>query len=230
MKRKISQLMFNKYRDCTPQLPDYNLTADCKWIRHKSGLPWLPLDILVPVEAILSEIKNIESLLTDHRDEYAENVGWKSFCIHGKSYNATREDAYYNDTRPHSWTPEAIERMPNTVNYFLNHWPKTQFSRLRVMLLESGGHITIHSDSVISALSPINIAITQPTDCVFVMENFGVIPFVPGSAYMLDVSNRHTVFNNSPHPRWHIIIHQAFDQIESQNMVASSYKKMYNKQ
>jgi hypothetical protein len=221
--------MFKHYCDQQPVLPDYNSSADFEWIRTQSGLSWLQLMIDIPHELILKEIGNIQSLLSTHRDTYNEHQGWKSFCIHGKSYEATREDEYYNDDRPYVWTAEAQTLMPNTVNYFSNHWPGSLFTRLRVMLLEPGGYITVHADSKISQLSAINIAITQPNDCHFLMEKHGIIPFTPGSAYWLDLSNRHTVFNNSDKPRWHIIVHQTFDNIGFQNLVAESYKILYNK-
>ena len=194
---------------------------------NNSGLPWLHLDISVPYRTILSEIKNIESLLIDHRDDYGEHYGWKSFCIHGKSYDATREENYYNDNRPYVWTAEAQTGMPQTLDYFANTWPGSQFQRIRVMLLEPGGYISIHQDSNISKLTAINIAITQPDKCKFVMARHGVVPFEQGRAFWLDLSNQHIVINNSDQPRWHIIVHQSFDD-NFQNMVVNSYKKLYN--
>lgn len=227
MKYKISQLMFSKYADYQYQLPVYNSNADFDWIMNNSGMPWLQLDIAVPYETILNEIKNIEPWLVAHRDDYSEHRGWKSFCIHGKSYNATREDDYYNDDRPYIWTAEARHCMPLTVNYFSNTWPGKQFKRIRVMLLEPGGYVSIHQDSKISKLTAVNIAITQPTECKFVMANHGTVPFTPGRAFWLDTSNQHTVINNSDQPRWHIIVHQSFDD-SFQNIVVNSYKKLYN--
>lgn len=228
MKQKISSLMLKKYIDSELVLPEYNPDADFEWIRTQSALPWLPLQIEIPHDIICGELKNIEHLLVSHRDDYAEHSGWKSFCIHGKSYNATREKTYYHDERPLIWTPEAQTLMPFTTAFFKNTWPATKYDRLRVMLLEPGGYITVHSDYDQSQLWAINIAITQPKDCYFLMEKHGVVPFNPGQAYWLDISNRHTVFNSSSDPRWHIIIHQNFDHTEFQNLVVNSYKKMYN--
>jgi hypothetical protein len=219
--------MFKKYANCKLQLPDYNPSADFEWIMNTSRLPWLQLDIAVPCQDILHEIKNIELLLVDHRDNYGEHQGWKSFCIHGKSYNATREESYYNDNRPYVWTSEAQQAMPTTVDYFANQWPGSQFKRIRVMLLEPGGYISIHQDSTISKLTAINIAITQPAECQFVMAKHGTVPFLPGQALWLDISNQHAVINNSDQPRWHIIVHQSFDN-SFQDMVVNSYKKLYN--
>lgn len=230
MKKQLSRLMFNRYQNSQPQLPDYNPSADFEWIRTQSRLPWLKLLVDVPYQVILEEISNIESLMCAHRDNSnEEHRGWQSFCIHGKSYNATREDSYYHDNRPHVWTKEAQALMPCTVEYFDQHWKRGCFARLRVMLLEPGGYITVHSDLDQPQLSAINIAITQPTDCHFLMEHHGIVPFEPGSAFWLDISNRHIVFNDSNRPRWHLIVHQTFDNHEFQNLVVKSYKLLYNK-
>jgi len=228
MKHQISQLLFKRFQHSQLVLPAYNDSADFEWIRTQSGLPWLQLTIDIPYQTILKEIPNIQALLTTHREEYGEHLGWQSFCLHGKSYDSTREDTYYNDARPYIWTEEAQQCMPNTVNYFSKHWPGTQYQRVRVMLLEPGGYIDIHSDYKQSELLPINIAITQPKDCYFLMEKYGIIPFESGKAYWLDISNKHIVFNNSDKPRWHIIIHQNLNNKEFQNLVVNSYKTMYN--
>ena len=228
MKQKISQLIVNKYLDYQYQLPEYNPTADFDWIQKQSGLPWLPLAVIVPYTAILTEIKNIESLMSAHREEYNEHRGWKGFCIHGKSYNSTKEDSHYCDDRPYIWTPEAEALMPVTVDYFKTQWPGSQYRRVRVMLLEPGGYITVHRDSDRPGLTAINIAITQPSGCNFVMEKKGTVPFQTGSAFWLDISNNHTVFNNSDQKRWHIIVHQSIEDQNFQNEVVNSYKKLYN--
>jgi hypothetical protein len=229
MKQKISQLMFKKYIDVEYQLPVYNPKANFDWIKQKSGLPWLLLNINIPYQIILKELESIQSFLVSHRDSYGEHAGWKSFCIHGKSFDATREETHYNDSRPYIWTPEARQYLPKTVNYFCTQWPKVTFARVRAMLLEPGGYISVHSDYPDSKLTAINIAITQPNGCDFVMERHGAVPFTPGNAFWLDISNKHTVFNNSDQPRWHLIIHQNFDSPEFQKLVVNSYQILYNK-
>jgi hypothetical protein len=228
VKKIISNTMFNRYVDTKWTLPEFNSAADFLWIQHNSGLPWLKLDIAVPYSTILTEIQNIESLLTPHREDYNEHQGWSSFCIHGKSYDATREDGFYNDNRPYVWTHEAEELMPKTVDYFQSQWPADQYYRVRVMRLDPGGYITIHRDSTTSALSAINIAITQPKECLFVMEKYGTVPFRSGDAIMLDLSNRHVVFNHSDQVRWHIIVHQDVDNVNFKRLVVNSYSKLYN--
>jgi len=230
MKKQISQLLIKKYVNHTPVLPEFNPNATADWIKRYSNLPWLKLLIELPTTAILNEIQQVKHMMTSHRDQYADHSGWESFCIHGKSYNATREDSYYNNNIVHQWTDEAITYMPLTVNYFKNKWPGIDYRRLRVMRLKPGGYISIHQDGTEKYLSAINIAITQPSDCMFVMEKHGVIPFVPGSAFWLDLSNRHTIFNNSNQDRWHLIVHQNTKLLEFQDLVVNSYNLLYKHQ
>ena len=228
MKQQVSRLVYNKFLDCTPALPQYNSTASFDWIKDSSGLPWLPLEFTIPHQEILEEIKKVESLLVSHRYDHSESQGWSSFCIHGKDADATREDAYYNDNRPYQWTDQAITYMPATVNYFKNVWPGSDYERVRVMRLQPGGHIALHQDGKTPGLHPINIAITQPNNCGFVMEHHGCVPFTPGQALWLDISNKHTLFNDSQEDRWHIIVHQTFEDPKFREIVVNSYKRLYN--
>jgi hypothetical protein len=182
MKQQISKLMYKKYLQQAPNWPDYKEDAGYDWIRQQSGLPWLRLDIEIPWQMILSEIAHIKQYFVQHRDDYADHLGWKSFCIHGKSHDATRENQFYDDQRPLVWTDLAKKLMPNTVNFFQKQWPGSNFNRVRVMELGPGGYISLHRDSTVSELTPINIAITQPQDCDFVFEKNGRVPFLPGQA------------------------------------------------
>jgi Aspartyl/Asparaginyl beta-hydroxylase len=224
--KKVSRLFADKNRNGKKQWPKFNSVADATWIREQSSLPWIKLEISIP-DYIHSEILNIKHLLVDHRDSYGEHKGWRSFCIHGKAYDATREDAHYNDTRPYIWTPEAEELMPQTVEYFKHTWPNAGYRRLRIMELAPGGIISVHKDAQPpDALRAVNIAITQPNGCEFIMENYGTVPFTKSSAYMLNISNNHTVINDSEEYRFHIIAHQEFNK-DFDNMLVTSYNKTY---
>ena len=227
MKKEITEKFYQRYKDVCWTPTDLRRDADYDWIAESSQLPWLRLDIHVPTENILQEIQNIKHLCVPHRDDYAENAGWESFCIHGKSYDATREDSYYCDDRPFEFTKEALDLMPHTVKYFKNVWPHLSYQRVRVMRLKPNGYISVHKDSAISRLSPVNIAIDHPLNCGFVMGKFGTAPFVSGCALILDVSNYHTVFNHSQQDRWHIIVHQNNND-KFQDLVVKSYKNLYN--
>jgi hypothetical protein len=182
--------------------PKHSNSADYEWIKNDSGVPWIDLKLDIPYKEILEEIKNNNKFLVDHRDEYGEHKGWKSFCIHGKSLTTTQ---HTEDDRPYLWIEEVKKNMPFTVEYFKS-W-NLNFQRLRVMALEPGGFVSVHQDGKKSTLAPVNIAITQPAGCDFVMEGWGVVPFKPGKSFMLNISNRHAVVNNSKETRYHIIVH-----------------------
>lgn len=202
-----------------PKTNRENPTYD--WVVYEIGLPYLKLAIDVPVAIVLRELPNIRELLVPHL-AYGNTQGWSSFCLHGKAFDATREDSYYSDDRPYEWTPEAKERMPETVRYFRDVWPHSRYQRLRVMRLSPGGFIGVHRDSPTSHLGPINIAVTQPRNCRFLMEGCGCLPFTEGDSIFLNVSYRHAVFNDSGLDRYHIIIHQEPNE-EFKRLVLRSY-------
>ena len=227
--QKISKLFAKTNGVPRTKWPEYNPAASSKWIRESSGLPWLRLDIEIPYDVIYKEIVGMKNYFVEHRANYNEHVGWKSFCIHGKAYDATREEMYYNDQRPYIWTPEAVQLLPETVRFFQLMWPNNDnYQRIRIMELAPGGIISVHRDSELPGqLNEINIAITQPANCNFYMENFGIIPFIAGEAYMLNISNRHTIINASSEFRYHIIVHQNNIVEELDSVVVNSYNKTY---
>lgn len=190
-----------------------------------SSLGYLVLQTKIPYATIANEIKNIEHLFVPHRDNFNESKGWLSFCIHGKSYDSTREAEYYNNNRPDIWTAEAQTLMPDTVHFFQTNWFNNTFRRLRIMKLLPGGYINCHSDlSKPGKLNPVNIAINNPDGNVFVMEKWGTIPFSAGKAIMLNVSNLHAVQNNSDEPRYHMILHHAHVTETFKQTVVDSYR------
>jgi hypothetical protein len=228
--KKISELAARNFIKAVGPWPTYNPTADAEWIVSQSQLPWLKLDIELPVKEIHKEILHIIPYLVEHRDTYGDHQGWKSFCIHGKSEDATREDSFYNDSRPYIWTGIAEKLMPVTVNYFRNVWPADSFARLRVMALAPGGIISVHRDiEPPGCLNPVNIAITQPSGCNFYFEKYGIVPYQVGESYMLNISNRHTIINNSNETRYHLIVHQDRSAIFD-SLIKRSYYTQYASQ
>jgi hypothetical protein len=218
--RSLTNLFIKSNRISKNSKEDILESKDFKWITKHSGVPWLRLSMQIPYEDILKEIRNNVDFLVDHRDDYGEHQGWKSFCIHGKSLHTTR---HCTDDRPFHWIPEVVEQMPVTVNYFKS-W-NLAFNRLRVMALEPGGFISVHRDEKTPFLGPINIALTQPAGCDFVMEGWGIVPFNPGNAFMLDISNLHAVVNNSNKTRYHIIAHYNNPPDAFKKIVEDSYNR-----
>lgn len=186
------------------------------YVVKESKLGFLPLDIEIPYTTINKEINVVDNLFVDHREDEG-NIGWQGFCIYGKSYDATRGDEYYHDNRISTWTNEALEFMPNTVNFFKNNWFNNSFNRIRIMKLLPSGYINLHADNELpGALGAVNIAIDNPKENLFAMDNHGIIPFKNGKAIMLNVAYKHAVINESKQPRYHIIVHH--------NSVTESFK------
>lgn len=76
IKYNISRLMFKKYQHYSYQPVGLINTPTFKWIQEQSNLPWLKLNVEIPADIILHEIKNIKHLLVPHRDDYNEHQGW----------------------------------------------------------------------------------------------------------------------------------------------------------
>lgn len=168
--------------------------------------PCKKLELNVPVAEIYEEIQGIKKYLRKHRSDSEIAIGWKAFCIHGQSFDRTKEDSAYPDFLGHKWTPEALEHMPVTIKWLKSLGYKN-FQRVRVMCLMPKSFINLHKDQIVSKLDPVNVAINHPTGCKFYLENHGELEFSPGVAYQLNLVNHHAVINDSNVPRYHIIIH-----------------------
>lgn len=75
------------------------------------------------------------------------------------------------------------------------------------MLLEGGASIPLHRDQQSKSLGPVNLALNNPDGCTFDMPDIGEVPFAAGRAFLIDISNPHTVINRSPEDRYHLIVH-----------------------
>jgi hypothetical protein len=230
--KQITDLFVRSNLSAKNAWPEFNPDADCDWITKKSQLPWLKLMLDVPTDQILEEIKNAQHLLVEHRDDYGENRGWKSFCIHGKSLTETQ---HRDDLRPFHWIPEVESLMPTTVK-FLKGLDIGTYQRVRVMALEPKGYVHLHRDlnpqekeKFHRELAPINISITQPENCDFIIKDWGTIPFRPGDAYMPCISKWHAVINDSDEIRYHIIIHSSDWTDSFRSLVEKSYRTMLAK-
>jgi len=190
-------------------------TGKIQYNKKDNVPPCVALELKVPVKDIHEEILKIQQYFVQHRED--SGIGWSSFCIHGQSYDRTREESYYKDVLPYHWTKEAQEHMPKTINW-LKSLNLTNLKRIRVMCLEPLGFINLHRDQTVSELGPINIAITHPLGCEFYLENHGVLSFVPGVAYMMNLVNHHAVINPTLERRYHIIIHGKTEKLLSNSI------------
>jgi len=201
-----------------------NLVEDlekCDFITYQSGLPFweLPFDYM-PYREMLEEAKSLKDEFVLYRsndpdqEEGTSHKGWSSLAIHGVSSKHTMNWNCYPELSkladeslvPYDYT-EIQDRAPITVDFLKNHFPHGSYQRVRFMLVPPGGYILPHKDREHSFLSPVNIALSNPDGCEFVMENNGVVPFKPGKAFLVDISNTHCIWNNSNEDRIHLIIH-----------------------
>jgi hypothetical protein len=173
-----------------------------------SKIPWFEFFMAdFPREAILKEVAALKSLFVEHREGELHR-GWKSLCLHGLSaqktmchfdYGISKEDAKYQ------WT-EIAQECPETLYYFRHVFPAESFERIRFMLVEPGGFVGPHRDRDSNSLGPLSIALNAPENCRFGLENHGLIPIKAGGFYLIDLSNRHSVWNQSEIDRFHITV------------------------
>jgi hypothetical protein len=178
------------------------------WVMQNANCPSLHIPIAVPYKEIYEEVASNLDRFVAHRD-YGESHGWKSICIHGttsEETNTWNTPGYKYDKEPeYSWT-DLANSCPITTQW-LKLLPYRSFRRVRFMLLEPGGVVGAHRDTDVRELQTINVAINNPEDCNFYMEDAGTIPWNPGELRLIDIGRFHSVVNNSDTPRIHMIIH-----------------------
>lgn len=197
------------------------------WIKASSGLCCLKLDMTVPVDDIVNEWSTVSDLAILHRANesmsekfFYGHKGWKSLTIFGAGHDVTEDS---NDLK--DWTIVA-DRCPKTKRWLEQNFVINELTgRIRFMLLEPGGYILPHVDRPNKGLHEVNIAITNPQGCIFRFTEHGDVPFTPGSAFLMDISNQHLVFNDSNSPRLHIIVHS---QPKNAETILNSYENRYN--
>lgn len=204
-----------------------NFRPDADWIKNQSGLPYLRLNISVPVTEIFQEWEKVKSLAVYHRasESMSEKFfyghrDWKSLTIYGTHHLVTE---HVPGTR--SWT-EVADKCPITKQWIEDNFQvDSSTGRIRFMLLEPGGYILPHTDRDHKQLSEVNIAVTNPSGCCLRFKNYGNVPFTPNSAFLMDTSNQHLVYNGSDTPRLHIIVH---GQLKDDSVITQSYEDRYN--
>ena len=173
-----------------------------------SQIPWFEFFMPdFPTLDILQEVQSLNDLFVEHREGELHR-GWKSLCLHGISaqktmcyfdYGLAKQDAHY------TWT-EIAEKCPKTFYYFKHVFPAENYERIRFMLVEPGGFVGPHRDRENKSLGPLSIALNAPKDCRFIIEGHGAIPLKAGGFYLIDLSNRHSVWNLSNESRYHITV------------------------
>lgn len=181
----------------------------------------LKLDLDIPYAQILEEAKNLREKFVPYRSSY-KTKGWYSLPIIGKSSHEPYSwHSYYEDAKDSvdgmTWTDIAYS-CPVTKSWLENIYPSNAYARVRFMLLEAGGRIEPHTDTDLSILAAVNVALSNPEKCVWKWGDGKELHILPGEAYAMNISYEHSVINDSQEDRYHLIVHH-YDSLDE-------YKKM----
>lgn len=200
-----------------------NPHATAEWICWHSGLPYLPLTIELPWQIMQQEARAAASAMITQPVTSYDSRGWTNLGIFSRG--AEDPGDYHGPvTGVNNWTDLAQELLPETVRYFKQEWPHHEYFKIRLLGLEPGGVIGLHTDDC-HGLDNINIAIDHPVGCEFAVEGGGIVPFENGRAFLVNVGRRHAVINPTQHTRLHITVYQSHDA-RMQQLIEQSYQKL----
>lgn len=199
----------------------------------QSQIGWIELDIEFDLSLWKKESESIRNRLVLHREGDGHD-GWRSCCLHGLgvSYTGTNMNASLDE---YHWT-ELVEDCPN-ITKFWKSFPTERFARLRFMELSAGGKVSAHNDApngikntefnMMDHIIPVNVAITHPDDCFMNLETYGRVPWKPGKAFVVNITDTHSVINNSNQNRMHMIAHCVLGSKKEEfaELIVRSYNK-----
>jgi len=206
----------------------------------KKPIGWVELDLDFDLLEWGEEASIINQYLVEHR-EGETHKGWESCCIHGIDVHKTGHWNQYTDNEnniSYKWT--SIAPLVPSITSFWKSFPTEKFARLRFMKLSPGGWITPHNDApnglkntdfnMMDHMIPINIAITHPDNCEMILDTYGKVPWKPGKAFIINITDTHRVNNNSTLPRMHMIAHCIIgnQKEEFSELLVRSYKKNHD--
>lgn len=182
-----------------------------------SDAKFLILDIAVPYMKMLQEVQALKHRFTPHRGE--SHNGWKSLALYGLSedkHESWQDYGYENAVQAADdfvWT-EAAKDCPITMDFLLNTFPCKRYGRVRFMLVEAGGWISLHSDTKHRILENINIPLSNPKECMWHWGDGEELFMEPGIPYAMNISYEHSIVNNSTEDRYHLIVarHDSTDE------------------
>lgn len=214
----------------------FKKSVKADWILNRSLIPYLPLEIKADFSQILSEAQSLDNEYVIHRGE--DSQGWASLAIHGISSKHTDQYKVYSEYAGleesqinYNWT-DISDRCPYTVDFLKNIFPYNNYHRVRFMRLDPGGFILPHRDNFDLNISAINISLNNPMGCEFLFEGIGSVPFSnDGSVMLIANGYKHSVWNRSNEPRYHIIIHGYPSDnysLKFYNLVEKSYHSAIN--
>lgn len=196
-------------------------------ILTSSPMPFLPINFFesAPLAQMLKEAESLTERMVPHRSDYSH--GWRSITLHGLAAEKTEGMERYglntNDLSLYKWMDFTEELTPCVRSFFENSFKYEFYHRVRIMLLEPGGYILPHADMKQFLLDPVNIALNQPKDCHFYIEDFGEVPFQASPFIKLSLERRHIVVNRSRVRRYHIIVHGRPNKIFWEPVIKKSF-------
>ncbi|HMN68572.1 MAG TPA: aspartyl/asparaginyl beta-hydroxylase domain-containing protein [Bdellovibrionales bacterium] len=198
-------------------------------LRTELKIPYLQLPVPdVDWATMLVEAQKLESHFVPHRS--SDSRGWKSLCLHGIEADQTLSCDRYGfaneQATPYKWT-WAAEAAPVTTAWLKRLKDDGYFQeyyRIRYMWLEPEGFIRFHRDrpEEQNSLGPMNVALNMPEGCHWIFKAWGFLPFQPGSAMAVDVSNLHAVSNRSGIDRVHLIVHGKYGPAYSRAITSAA--------
>lgn len=191
---KPVRMFYEKYKeDVYPQTDEIN------------QLPYLKLDMRAPFDGILQEVMvNIDFFRSFH-DHHKD---WKHLILHGISENHNEHSEFYGygteAEAPYRWTTHGDSCQ--VTRSFVEGLPFEHLYRVRFVLLEPGGYMLPHKDLEQPGYTDLNICITQPENCFFIVKGGGCIPFKPGDVYSVNKFHTHSIINMGEEPRIHLMV------------------------
>lgn len=231
-----------KYSSKLNGLPSLTMSDEeiALWVLKGGHGDWLELDLHVDTNRLANEYQLVKHMFTAHRDDQSgegTHNGWSACTLHGISHDKTNvwQEYGYDNEPVYTWT-EAGVNCPCTQAMF-ESMPAEQLARVRFMKLDKQGWVSPHSDggpgidwdNIFDHPLPINIAVDHPRNCFMTIEGSGVVPFVSGKAFLVNILKNHSVANFSNHDRIHIIGHLLVGNKKEEycKFLANSYRKAY---
>ena len=171
------------------------------------------LDFNIDYKTMAQEAKSLKEHFIRHRENSSDHQGWKSLVLHGWAEDQTGhwKNYGYNNIeeviKKLKWM-EISKKCPTIVNFIKNEFPCNLFGRVRLMLVEGGGHIGEHVDSSTPILENTNISLSNPENCYWRWGDGETVFMTPGKTYLMNIHYPHSVQNNSNEDRFHLIVHR----------------------
>lgn len=224
--------MHGKQNDSIPSKKELSSGLD---IEKNAGIPYLDvtknLPFSIPYEEMLKEAQALTDCFTLHHQN--DHEGWCGLAIKGLTSIHTSPMQFYKPIYPkldlkEDWT-DICKLCPATHSFCNDTLSKYYegFGKIRFFMLRPGGYIMPHRDQDKDFLGSYHIALNNPDNCIFAMENCGILPFQSGSSMILSLYRKHIVWNRSNENRFFLLVHGTRKANMWNDIIKKSYDGMY---